>query len=234
MENGREGAVSRNAVRVNLAGHRLSAVVGLIVAFGWTFLLVGRSQDLTNIHNDLVTIASEWAVVIVLGIIAFGIQKRSASDFGLRRFGWRESLGMLGALVGSYVVVAIAGRFVSMPTSSLEIRRLVYVPFSLKLGLVLTAAICEEFMYRGFGIEELAGLTGSVWLAGLVSWLAFSFAHIDRYGFTTALIIPAVLGAFLTLLYLWRRNLPVCMLLHGILDGISILLLPMLLAGRLK
>jgi membrane protease YdiL (CAAX protease family) len=234
MGNSREEASARSGARMDLRGYRASAIVGLVVTFGWTYLLTGRSHEQTNIRNDQMTIAAEWVVVIILAVIAFGIQKRSIGDFGLRRVGWREVLWMLVALVGSYVIIGIAGRFISMPTSSLEIRHLVYVPFSLKLALVLTAAICEEFMYRGFGIEELAGLTGSVWLAGIVSWLGFSFAHIDRYGLTTALIIPAVIGAFLTLLYVWRRNLPVCMLMHGILDGFSILILPMLLAGHMK
>ncbi len=217
-----------------LAGHRLSAVVGLLVAFGWTYLLLGCSHDLANIHNDIVTIAAEWAAVIFLAVIAFGIQKRTLADLGLRAFGWRELLLMLGALIASYVVVGIISRFVSMPTSSLEIRRLVFVPWSLRIGMVLTAAVCEEFMYRGFGIEELAGLTGSLWLAGLLSWMAFSMAHVDRYGLNSSLIIPAVIGAFLTLLYLWRRNLPVCMFLHGTIDGLSVLLVPYLLTHHMK
>lgn len=225
---------SRRTGNTLLAGHRASAVVGLVVAFGWTYLLLGRSHDLANIHNDVVTIVAEWAVVVFLVVIAFGIQKRTLADFGLRAFGWRELLMMLGALIGSYVVVGVISRFVSMPTSSLGVRNLVSVPWSIKIGLVFTAAICEEFMYRGFGIEELAGLTGSLWLAGLLSWLAFSMAHVDRYGLNMSLIIPAVVGAFLTLLYLWRRNLPVCMFLHGTIDGLSILLVPLLLTSHMK
>jgi len=35
------------------------------------------------------------------------------------------------------------------------------------------------------------------------------------------------MGAALTLLYLWRRNLPVCMLMHAIVDGIFVILVPM-------
>lgn len=222
---------------MNLSGRRAWAVVGLIVAFGWTYLLSGRSHDLANIHNDMVTIVAEWGAVIVLAIIAFGIQRRRPSDFGLEMFGWRELFWMIIALVGGYACVGIASRLVPMPAaafSSLGIRRLASVPFSLRLGLVLTAGICEEFMFRGFGIEELGGLVGSVWLAGLISLLAFTFAHVDRYGFNLALLIPGIIGAFLTLLYLWRRNLPVCMLLHAIFDGFAILVLPMLLAGHGK
>ncbi len=207
------------------------------MVFGWNYLLSGGNHDVANLHDDLLTIAAEWTVVIVLGFIAFGIQKRKGQDFGLRGFGWRELLGMVTALVCAYVIVALVSRFVAMPawaTSPSEMRRLAALPFFAKLGLVLTAAICEEFMYRGFAIEELAGLTGSVWFGGLISWLGFSFAHAGLYGLTTALAIPAILGAFLTLLYLWRRNLPVCMLMHGILDGFSILVLPVLLTHHMK
>jgi membrane protease YdiL (CAAX protease family) len=237
MGKSQEQTSAHTGTRMNLTGYRASAIIGLLVAFGWNYLLAGRSHDLADIHVELGTMIAEWTVVIVLAIIAFGIQKRRPRDFGLGKFGWRELLGMLAALVAAYVLTAVASRFVTMPawaTSPQTIRRLASVPFSLRLGLVLTAAICEEFMYRGFAIEELAGLTGSLWLAGLISWLGFSFAHAGLYGFAPALIIPAILGGFLTLLYLWRRNLPVCMLMHFILDGFALMVLPVLLAGHVK
>ena len=50
------------------------------------------------------------------------------------------------------------------------------VPLSLRAGLVLTAGICEEFIYRGFAIEELGALAGSRWLAALIS-LIFSLCR---------------------------------------------------------
>jgi membrane protease YdiL (CAAX protease family) len=237
MSDSQQEAPVRSRPPLNLTGYRVWAIVGLIVLFGWNYLLTGRSHDLANIHDDLLTIAAEWIVVIILAIIAFAIQKRSAGDFGIRMFGWRDFLVMIGVLVVSYVGTGIATRFVTMPawaTSPDAMRRLLSVPFSVKLGLVLTAAICEEFMYRGFAIEELGGLTGSIWLAGLISWLGFSLAHMGLYGFAPALIIPAGIGAFLTLLYLWRRNLPVCMLMHATLDGFSLLILPSLLTGHMK
>ncbi len=218
--------------RLPLAGHRLSAIVGLIVAFGWTFALTGRSPALTNIHNDLVTIAAEWCVVIVLAVITLAIQKRHPRDFGLRMFGRRDLRAMLAALVASYVLVGVANHVLTLNTASLDVRHLLSVPFSVKAGLVVTAGVCEEIMYRGFAIEELAGLTGSLWVGGVISWLAFTLAHIDRYGLTTGLLIPAIVGGFLTLLYVWRRNLPVCMLLHAIMDGVSIFLIPMVMRGQ--
>lgn len=236
MSNRQKEEAERNRTPLDLTGQRAWAVVGLIVTFSWNYALIARSHDLANVHDDLLTIAAEWTVVIILVVIAFGMQKRSVRDFGLRMFGWRDLLVMIGILVVSYLVTGIVTRFVTMPAWSTPeaMGRLIAVPFSVKLGLVLTAGICEEFMYRGFAIEELGGLTGSLWLASAIAWLGFSLAHMGLYGFAPALLVPAALGAFLTLLYLWRRNLPVCMLMHAILDGFAILILPSLLAGHMK
>jgi membrane protease YdiL (CAAX protease family) len=226
---GGDGAESETR---RLPGQRVWILVGLIIAFGWTFLLAGRDPSLTNVHNDLVTIAAEWIVVILLGVIGFGILKRDIGHFGLRAPSFRDVGSMLAVLAGTYVIIGVASRLLRVQTSMLDIEGLLAVPFAVKLGLVLTAGICEEFMFRGFAIEELAGWTGSVWLGGLLSWLAFSLAHVDRYGLTTGLIIPAIAGGTLTLLYVWRRNLPVCMVLHAFFDGLSIFLLPVLMKGH--
>src|SRR6185312_13574777 len=82
------------------------------------------------------------------------------------------------------------------------------VPLSLRADLVLTAGICEEFIYRGFAIEELGALAGSRWLAALVSLIFFTLPHARLYGFSSALILPA-------------------MLMHAIVDGIFVILVPM-------
>ena len=215
--------------RNNGGARRIWSFVGLVVTFGWTFLLAGRSPSLANVHNDLVTIASEWIVVAILAVIAFGFLKREAGFFGLRAASGRDILAMLGIFVATYVATGIVTRFLPVQTSMLDIEGLAAVPLSVKVGLVLTAGICEEFMFRGFAIEELADWTGSVWLGAFIVWLAFVLAHIDRYGLTSGLAIPAIAGATLTLLYVWRRNLPACMFMHALIDGLSIFLLPLLM-----
>jgi membrane protease YdiL (CAAX protease family) len=108
------------------------------------------------------------------------------------------------------------------------------VPLSLRVAIVLTAAFCEEFMYRGFGIEELTLLTRSRWLAGILSLVFFTLAHAGLYGFSAALVIPGVTGAVLTLLYLWRRNLFSCILMHTLIDGLFVVLIPALMAASSK
>jgi len=113
-----------------------------------------------------------------------------------------------------------------MPSSVSDLQKLAAVPVGLRIAVVLTAAICEEFIYRGFGIEELAYLTGKRWLAGLLSLTLFTVSHAGLYGISVALIIPGLVGAVLTGLYLWRRNLLSCILMHAIIDGIFVVVIP--------
>jgi uncharacterized protein len=178
------------------------------------------------------TICTEWLVALILATIAFVIQRRSRLLFGLRMFGWRDLLWMLAALAATGILGGIATMFVRIPASATVDLHLSAVPFALRLGLVVTAGICEEFMYRGFGIEELAVFTGNRWIAGLVSLILFTVAHSGLYGFSPALILPGIAGAMITLLYLWRRNLPVCMLMHTIIDAIPLLIVPTVMSHQ--
>ncbi len=169
---------------------------------------------------------AEWAVACILGFIAFGVLRHGASHFGLEMFGWRDVLAMVGALVGNAIATGIASRLFSSAPGMPDLRSLAAVPISLRIILVLTAGICEEFMYRGFGIEEIAHFTGNRWIAGGLSLVFFTFGHLGRYGWSAALLIPAIAGGFLTLLYLWRRNLPICMLMHAIIDATFVVVIP--------
>jgi len=208
---------------------RLSALLGIAVAFGWPLILLipGLStHQITNIHDDIVNVSVKWLVVIVLCVIAFVVQRRRPSEFGIRTLGWRDGLAAFAGVIIAFVLSGAASRMVAMPSSLSDLQRLAAVPLNLRIAVVLTAAFCEEFMYRGFGIEELAILTGKRWLAALLSLILFTFSHAGLYGMSTALIIPALVGAVLTGLYLWRRNLPCCVLMHVILDAIFILVIP--------
>ena len=47
------------------------------------------------------------------------------------------------------------------------------------------------------------------------------------FGWNSGLLIPCVLGFFLTLLFLLRRNVIIGMAVHALIDGISLILVPM-------
>ena len=96
----------------------------------------------------------------------------------------------------------------------MKIKRL---PFLLRLGLVLTAGICEEFLFRGYAIERFTALTGKLWIgavaamatkgalaasvgAGIRPWI---IAHIPprtiRYIGVSALLLLGLLSVLETL-----------------------------------
>jgi membrane protease YdiL (CAAX protease family) len=211
---------------------RASSVLGLALAFGWplALLIPGLStHQVTNVHDDLVGAVIKWLVVLALCAIAFGIQRRKPGELGVRPLGWRDALAAMGAFVLALILSGAASRFVTMPSSVSDLNKLAAVPLGVRVVVVLTAAICEEFMYRGFGIEQLASLLGNRWLGGLLSLVLFTVSHAGLYGWSAALVIPGIVGAVVTGLYLWRRNLPACMLMHAIIDGMFLLLMPALI-----
>ena len=210
---------------------RLSATIGLLVAFFWPLLqlIPGVStHNLSNPRDLAATVCFEWLVVFVLALIAFRIQDRRPSDFGLRWPGWRDILASLAALVIAFILSGIASRFVHIPSSLNQAQKMAVVPLALRFAVVLTAGICEEFIYRGFAIEELASFTRGRWLAALIALLFFTVPHARIYGLSPALLIPGLIGAVLTVLYLSRRNLTACMLMHALMDGTFLILLPAL------
>jgi membrane protease YdiL (CAAX protease family) len=97
------------------------------------------------------------------------------------------------------------------------------------VALILTTATTEEILFRGYVIERLEELTGRLWLAVGFSFVVFVIPHIVFFG-PLWLLTNGANVVLLYMLYVWRRNLIACMIMH--LLGNSLLLIPALgLAG---
>jgi uncharacterized protein len=206
-------------------------LIGVAIAFGWPLVLLipGVSGlNITNTRDDAVNMGVKWLVVAGLCMIAFRAQRRPPFEFGIRAVRWRDVLAAIGGVIVGIALSGVANRTVTMPASVDELQEIAAVSVSLRVALVVTAGICEEFIYRSFAIEELTFLTGRRWLSAAVAWVFFTVGHIRLYDLSTALIVPGTLGAVLTALYLWRRNLASCALMHAIVDAMFILVLPAL------
>lgn len=212
---------------------KILAAAGLAIVLVWPFIFLGKHQRITDIHDDLTVMIGEWIAAGAVAFIAFRLLRRNRAWLRIRMFGWQDLLAMVGAIAAAILLVSLAGRFVpARAVSPQDLRELPNIPLAFRLSLVLTAAICEEFLYRGFAIEELGFLTGNRGLAAAISLLFFALAHVGRYGLLGALVIPGLIGGALTALYLWRSNLPVCMLMHAVIDGFALLVVPHLLASH--
>ena len=203
-----------------------ATAVGIAIALGWPFLFFWQgSKSMGSASQDIGTIVKEWAfTLIVLAIVLFW-ERRPLSSLGLRMPNWMDWCAMLIAGIGTLVAAGTAAALTEHGVLQ-DVQALFALPFALRLAIALTAGICEETMIRGFATERLIEIFGKPWVAFIVVVLAFGLAHIPRYGFNASLLVPTITGAGLTLLYIWRRNLIVCIVLHAAIDAMSLLVGP--------
>lgn len=100
-------------------------------------------------------------------------------------------------------------------------------PAWVTLLIVLRAGIVEEIFYRGYAIERLEALTGSRAIAIAAPLICFAAFHF-RQGLA-GVLIALMLGAILTGLYIWKRNLIANMAAHFLIDFVPNVILPLLL-----
>ena len=205
------------------------ALIGLAIAFGWPLILLipGVSGlSLTNVLDDGVNIGLKWLVAAGLCVIVFWAQRRPLSEVGIRGVRWRDVLVAIGGAIVGIVLSEIAILLVAIQPSVNDLQEIAAVPLTVRAAMVLTAGICEEFIYRGFAIEQLTFLKSKRWLSGVVTWAFFTGSHALPGKLSAALLVPGILGAILTVLYVWRRNLTSCALMHAIVDAVFIVILP--------
>ena len=225
------GAVDPRAGTQEPAPTRRFALIGVVIAFGWPliFFIPGVSgHNITNIRDGAVNIGVKWLVVAGLSLIAFRTQRRPPSELGIRGARWRDVPAAVTGVIIGIVLSGVAIYTVATPPSVDDLQEIATVPVILRVALVVTAGICEEFIYRSFAIEEMTCLTGKRWLSAVIAWAFFTVGHAQLYHLSTALIVPGTLGAVLTMLYLWQRNLASCALIHAIVDAMFLVILPAL------
>jgi len=218
---------------------RLPTIVGLVVALAWPLLFVlvpgQMHQDVTNARQDEQILALEWCMTAVVAIIVIYWERLPFfASVGLRRPSWRDVLAVAIALAAIIAVIA-AVAFVLHGGATFSVAdpaKVKNLPLGLRIGLVFTAGICEEILFRGYAIERFTALTGKLWLGGFAAIVLFTLGHVARYGLSVGLLGVAIIAIFLTLIYVRRRNLWPCIATHWIIDGLPLLVAPQFVHGR--
>ena len=73
-------------------------------------------------------------------------------------------------------------------------------------------------MFGAYPLERVASLTDSMWLAAILSVAAFVAIHLQGWNIAHVLGVVLPMGAILTALYAWRRNLPFVIIVHFFID----------------
>lgn len=209
----------------------LPTIVGLILALGWPLVLAALvpNQNLANQRQDLLIILCEWVSVGILFAIVAGWERlRFLPSVGFRPLKRRDwiLIAALMVIAAAMAGVLAAKRPALSGTNAAQLRQVLGAPFGLRVALVFTAGICEEILFRGYALERLQLFTKNIWIAGLIGTALFTLAHAPRYGFRPDLLGVFAIGAILSLIYIWRRNVAGCIALHWLIDGFGLLLVP--------
>jgi uncharacterized protein len=174
--------------------------------------------------------------IVLLGIVAAGVWMRGASLqnlFGTRWASVGQMFRDLGIgvvlLIVATAVVSILGGHQSGPDANRAIQFLLpqnSVEMALWVALSITAAICEEAIYRGYFQGQFAALTGNVPAGIVISGLLFGGAHLYQ-GVSRAFVI-FVSAILYGVVVRWRGTVRPGMIAHGIQDCVAPVLIRMM------
>ena len=157
------------------------------------------------------------AIALVL-IIRFG-ERLPFRSVGIGRASIKASLAWGGVIAVVCAVLAFGIAALTHYTGGQSGAALGKLPLWLVTLIVLRAGVLEELFYRGYAIERLQALGLNRFWAAIIPLVIFGFAHWT--GGWANIVIALVLGAVLTLFYLWRRDLVANMIGHFAVDFIG-------------
>lgn len=214
-----------------------------LLYFGLLFALLASPLVLAffrKLHFNQFSIVPRialWvAAAVVIGIAATSIGAWRAA-LGLAWPTWQVvGLAVVAAVVLMFAIVAsqsLLAKYKLLTPSPKQVelqQKLLHSPFRHRFFVVVTAAVTEEVLYRGYAIGVGQHLLGSLWFACILSGVVFTLAHI-RWGLAN--LIPVFLATLvITLFFAFSQNLLACIIVHAILDGVGHLVVPAIVARK--
>jgi uncharacterized protein len=211
----------------------IATSAGLFVALVIPFLSFAAGRVGFGVEQSDVRIAFSLAVhwlnfAALIAVVVFW-EREPLASIGLRPMRWWTIPAGVLAGVASVFLTGVLVSTLGLSSDTQFATYLQSLPFITRLLLVVTAGVFEETLYRGYAIERLTMLWGSKWAAGAAALIFFTLAHIPAVGIAHLLPV-CIVSVFVTLLYLWRRDLILNMMAHATIDAVGLLLGP--LAGH--
>lgn len=218
------------------------ALVGIALAFAGVDTLrhVQRAVGVGSVSDGGAgTLGSDlrkWAVTGVLVVWVLAVEGRPLSSIGAE---WMAPLSLVAWIGGGTVLTMVAGGVAMAVYNRLDLTTTEsFVEEQLERSVpartltAVTAGVTESVLFQGYPIERLAALlrtapaTSGVALpvAGAIAFLAFTGVHYvgDTYSLeeTGLIAVPALV---MTVLYVLTGSLLVVIVVHTLVDGISLL-----------
>lgn len=209
---------------------RNQILIGLLIALGLPFCHLGSlGKAYSGLGPRFGGEVLWWVLFVVILVYVRRVEREPLTSIGYRAPGWANiGLGFAFAIIAIVGIGVISA--VLLPALHLEVNAQItsifQEPFWFRVLLVTRAAFVEETTFRGYGFERLTEVSGSKWLAAVVTCGLFMLAHYSGGGLGQVLIALWG-GVVLTVLYVWRRNLWAAILCHWLTDAAGFLLVPM-------
>jgi membrane protease YdiL (CAAX protease family) len=175
-------------------------------------------------RNQRTLVSSLITFGLAAGVVAVVLlwEKQKLSTMGIRPQTRRSIIIALSASI----VIAVGGTLISLglfkllnlPMPTLPTERITGFPLWLALWIVISSSIAEEVLYRGFVLERLGQVTGSIWTGGLITLSWFTLLHLPL-GLAYTLLIVLPTSIMITLLYIWRRDLIATIIVHLVFNA---------------
>ena len=217
----------------------LPTIVGLCLALVGPPLIAIIGERLEKAisprQNQLLCQSALLALLVAVLLIVILGEGLPLSSIGLYPPDWRSLIVGL-ALAGFFIYVfsPLAFRLLSyFKLGGFEsgLAKLAELPVGYWIFAVLVGGVVEEVLYRGYAVERLALMTGSYWVAGMLSVILFGVAHAPLWGWGPALTTFAS-GSVLTVFYILNQDLMANIIAHVTTDFIGIVVMPLL--ARMK
>ncbi len=208
---------------------RLASLAGLVLALGVPVALTfSRTTATAGGGDSVVGVVLNEAVMwglalIVLALVLFW-ERRPLGSIGLvrptpdaLRTGAALTVPLLILAVAAGAIVQAAGQPIETGTQETLVMGL---PLWVQLFAAISAGFTEEVLFRGYPIERIGELTGRRWVGGVLPVIIFGALHAPFWGVGHALV-AGLTGLWLTLIYLWRRNLWIAITAHALVDTLA-------------
>lgn len=210
---------------------RPAQAIGVLIALGGSAVIVFARQfglePSTVFDQRLMSTVAWWGLVILLFAWVATAEQQPVGSIGFPRLS-PASIGWgFAAAVG--LIVVLNGLEFFLPPSKVEgdPGGLLTLPLWMRLVLVLSSAVSEEVIFRGYPMTRLKELTGWTWLAVALPLAAFILLHFPSGGLLNV-IETSIGGVVFTGLFLWRKDLWSNITAHFAVNLIALVVQPLL------
>lgn len=204
--------------------------IGLAVSLGGPLLFVLATKRFSlnslSVSGRLVL----WLLAAAtLVLAAYGGGAAWLGHIGVKPFGWFDLastvvaiIAMLVGMIALQILVAKLG-FKDKDGSKLQ-QKIYNLSVPHRFFIVVTAAVAEEVLYRGYAIGIGQDVWGSLAIAFIVSLIVFVAAHFTHGA--KALVSVFWVSLVMSFLFIYTGNLFACIIAHFTIDAFGALFVP--------